>query len=161
MTTENANSGPRRATKEETKVLVFFYGSFMNRKVLAEGGCLPGRIEVARLFGFDVQTQPLVTLARSDHDCVYGILCEASHEELARLYGQEWVKAYVPEPVVVMALDGRLVPALCYIDPPRLPVKPERAYLERVVAPARELAFPAWYVARLERLHAEGSTTHP
>ncbi len=145
----------------EIKVPVFFYGSFMNRKVLAEGGYAPARVEVARLFGFDVQTQPLVTLTRSDHHCVYGILCEASHEELARLYGQDWVKAYLPEPVVVATLDGRWVPALCYIDPARRPVPPERAYLERVLAPARELSFPDWYLTRLARLSGEGGTARP
>lgn len=56
---------------------VFFYGSFINRDVLAASGLIPERVEVARLWGFDISIQPLANLVRSDECCVYGIVCEA------------------------------------------------------------------------------------
>jgi hypothetical protein len=136
----------------ETKVPVFFYGSFINKRVLAEGGYVPLKMEIAQLCGFDVRTQPLVTLVRSERDSVYGVLCDATHRELDHLYGQAWVQEYQPEPVVVVAAGGRLVPALCYIAPAHVVALPDRAYLERVLEPARELGFPSWYVQRLEAL---------
>jgi hypothetical protein len=132
------------------KVRVFFYGSFINRKVLAEGGFVPERVEVARLWGFDIRIQPLANLVRSDRHCVYGITCEATHAELAKLYGQGWVGTYLPEAVLIQTEDGRLMPALCYIAPPA-PAAPAAAdYVERIAGPAREYGFPDWYVARLQ-----------
>ena len=69
----------------EPKVWVFFYGSFINREVLAAGGFVPERVEVVRLGGFDIRMQPLANLVRSDERCVYGIACEATHAELEQL----------------------------------------------------------------------------
>jgi hypothetical protein len=133
------------------KAWVFFYGSFLNRRVLVDGGLTPEDVEVARLWGFDVRVQPLANLVRADGLCVYGIVCRATHAELARLYGQPWVGTYLPEAVLVESAGGRLLPALCYLapDPPVAPAAGD--YLDRIVGPAREYGFPEWYVARLER----------
>jgi hypothetical protein len=62
---------------DEPKVWVFFYGSFINVKVLARGGFKPDRIEVARLSGFDnegggvVASGPPAEVARftNSYDC--------------------------------------------------------------------------------------------
>jgi hypothetical protein len=138
----------------QPRVRVFFYGSFINRRVLAEGGFVPERVEAARLWGFDIRIQPLASLVRSDRHCVYGILCEATHAELARLYGQAWVGTYLPEAVLVEGEGGRLLPALCYLAPSP-PVAPAAGdYLDRIIGPAREYGFPEWYLARLESFRA-------
>jgi AIG2-like family len=135
----------------EPKVWVFFYGSFINRSVLAEAGFAPERVEVARLWGFDIVVDTLATLVRSDRHSVYGILCEATHADLRRLYGQDWLGgAYLPEAVLVETAGGWLVPALCYIAPTRPPDPPDDDYVSRITGPAREYGFPAWYVERLE-----------
>src|SRR5919198_2892435 len=108
----------------ERKVWVFFYGSFINRRVLAEVGFVPEEVRVARLWGFDIRIGPLANLVPSERGCVWGVLCRASHAELARLYGQAWVGTYLPEAVLVEDSDGALVPALCYIAPPAEPAPP-------------------------------------
>jgi len=111
--------------------LVFFYGSFINRRVLAHGGLDAQRLEIARLWGFDILIETLATLVRSDRHCVYGVLTGASHTALAQLYGQGWLgNAYVPEAVVVETTDRRLVPALCFIAHERPPARPADDYLE-------------------------------
>jgi hypothetical protein len=134
------------------KVRVFFYGSFINRQVLAKGGLVPERVEVGRLWGFDIAIETLATLVRSDQHCVYGIFCEATHDELRRLYGQDWLGgAYLPEAVLVEAGEGRLVPSLCFIATTRPPARPADDYLDWIIGPAREYGFPSWYIARLER----------
>jgi hypothetical protein len=103
---------------DEPKVWVFFYGSFINREVLARGGFVPDRIEVARLSGFDILVETLATLVRTDRHCVYGIVCQATHGELRGLYGQDWLGGtYLPEAVLVETEGGRLPPALRYIAP--------------------------------------------
>lgn len=118
----------------EPKVRVFFYGSFINPHVLAKGGFVPDRIDLARLWGFDILIETLATLVRSDRHCVYGIICEATHAELRSLYGQDWLGGtYLPEAVLAEAGDGRLMPA-SVTSPP-------------VVRPR----VPAWYIERVER----------
>src|SRR5262245_2360875 len=138
----------------EPKVRVFFYGSFINRAVLAEAGLVPERVEVARLWGFDIRIQPLANLVRSDQHCVYGVICQATHAELARLYSQAWVSTYLPEAVMVETEGGRLLPALCYIAPSPTPAPAAGDYIDRIAGPAREYGFPDWYIDRLESFRA-------
>ena len=135
----------------QPKVRVFFYGSFINREVLAKGGFVPAKVEVARLWGFDVLIETLATLVRSERYCVYGIVCEATHAELRSLYGQDWLGGtYLPEPVLVEMGGGLVAPALCYIAPTRPPARPVDDYVDWITGSAREYGFPDWYIARLE-----------
>src|SRR5207248_1131251 len=85
----------------------------INRQVLAGAGVVPDEVRVARLWGFDVRVGPLANLVPSERGCAYGILCRATHAELARLYGQAWVGTYLPEAVLVEAPGGALSPPLC------------------------------------------------
>jgi hypothetical protein len=132
------------------QVRVFFYGSFINRQVLAAVGLVPDRVEVVRLWGFDIHYQPLITLVPSDRTCVYGIICETTHAELDRLYHQEWLGTYLPEAVIVQTQEGRLLPALSYIAPEGPAATPAGDYVDRITGPARDYGFPDWYVKHLE-----------
>jgi hypothetical protein len=134
----------------EPTVWVFFYGSFINRDVLKQAGYVPDRFEVARLNGFDIQIRPLANLVRSGRHCVYGIVAPATHEQLRRLYSQDWVGTYLPEAVLVETPDGTLRPALCFIAPSPEERPAADDYIDRIVGPARKYGFPDWYVARLE-----------
>jgi len=141
-------------------VRVFFYGSFINRRVLADVDLLPADIEVARIWGFDIRIQPLANLVRSERHSVYGIVCKTTHRELDRLYTQDWVGTYLPEAVLVETQGGRLIPALCYIAPEMEPAPAADDYVDRIVDPARKYGFPGWYIERLENFRngaADGS----
>jgi AIG2-like family len=142
-------------SRETKKVQVFFYGSFIDREILARVDYRPDKWQVARLDGFDIALRPLATLEPSDRDCVYGILAAATHAALGRLYGEEWVHAYLPRAVVVTTPDGALHSALCYIATSRTGDAPFHNYLDHILSPARELGFPQWYVERLQRLDHE------
>ena len=135
-------------------VWVFFYGSFINLDVLKQVGYVPERYEVARLHGFDIQIRPLANIVWSDSDSVYGIVALATHADLERLYGQDWVGTYLPHPVVVSVTGGTLRPALTYIAPDMKPKPPVDDYVDRIIGPARRLGFPDWYVERLEKERA-------
>ena len=137
---------------ETPKAQVFFYGSFINRDVLAKGGLIVDRFEIVRAWGFDIRIQTLATLVRSERHCVYGILVTATPGQLQRLYGQDWLgQAYVPEAIVVETPDGRLVPTLCYIAHGLPPARPAPDYVDWIVNAAREAGFPPWYIERLKR----------
>jgi hypothetical protein len=140
----------------EPVVWTFFYGSFINREVLQKAGYVPERCEVAKLSGFDIRIQPLANLVRSDQHCVYGIVAPATHEQLRRLYAQDWVGTYLPEPVLVETVDGKWRPALCYIAPAPEPRPAADDYIDRIVGPARQYGFPDWYIARLESFRPQG-----
>jgi hypothetical protein len=138
----------------EAHVFVFFYGSYMNRAVLAEIGLAPKTWEVASLPGFDIRISPRANLVRSPGEVVFGVLAEATHAELDRLYAHArnvLGGVYLPEAVLVPRQSGAWQTALCYIAPHMVERKAELAYVERILQPARELRFPAWYLARLER----------
>ena len=137
----------------ERKVWVFFYGSYINFGVLQEAGLVPGQWEVGLLHGFDIRIQPRANLVPSEGHCVYGIVATATHAELARLYAHArdvLGEVYLPEAVLVQTLDGKWLPALCYLCPQMQPRPAEDDYVERIAGPARAYGFPGWYVARIE-----------
>jgi hypothetical protein len=137
----------------EPKVRTFFYGSYMNPAVLREVELVPARFEVARLDGYDIRIEPRANLVSSTQDCVYGVLAEATHAELARLYSHAkdvLGETYLPHPVLTQIGSGAWVPALCYIAPSMVPRPPDPAYVDRIVQPARAFGFPEWYIRRLE-----------
>lgn len=141
----------------DTGVTVFFYGSYMNLDVLKEVDLVPDRVEVARLPGFEISIRPLANLIRSDRDAVHGILVSATHRELVRLYAHArdvLGGTYLPYPVVAHTLDGKLVPALCYIASDLEARPAANDYVDRILKPAREHKFPAWYIQRLESFRA-------
>jgi hypothetical protein len=130
-------------------VTTFFYGSYINREVLAEVDLRPALLEVARLPGYQISIRPLANLVTSDRHCVYGVLAPATHAELDRLYrhAREVLgRTYLPHPVLAHALDGKVEAALCYIAPSLAPGQADPAYVRRILAPAREYGFPPWYL---------------
>src|SRR5262249_47865962 len=144
--------GPNTPNVENRRVNVFFYGSFINPDVLARVGYYADKSEVARLDGFHIALRPLATLVPSDQHCVYGVLAAATHDQLEKLYGEEWVRDYKPEAVIVRTRDDAIHPALCYIAWKQTGEAPFEDYLNHIIQPARQLVFPAWYVERLQRL---------
>jgi hypothetical protein len=137
----------------EPKVRTFFYGSYMNPAVLLEAQFVPQRFEAARLDGYDIRIAPRANLVASQQHCVYGVLVEATHSELSRLYAHAkdvLGETYLPHPVLTQAVSGAWWPALCYIAPSMVPRAPDPAYVDRIVRPARQLGLPDWYIARLE-----------
>jgi hypothetical protein len=134
-------------------VAVFFYGSYMNPTVLREADYAPGRMDVARLPGFDIRIAPRANLVRSPDSIVYGLLTAATHAELSRLYAHAkdvLGEVYLPEAVLVQTLDAAWRPALCYICHDMTPRTAEAAYVDRILAPARTHRFPEAYLKRLE-----------
>ena len=137
----------------EPRVWVFFYGSYMNLDVLREVDLVPGECEVATLVGFDISIRPRANLIASDQHLVYGIVATATHSELGRLYDHArdvLGETYLPQAVLVQERSGNWRAALCYIAPQMRPRPAARDYVDRIIKPAREFAFPSWYIARLE-----------
>jgi hypothetical protein len=139
----------------ERFITVFFYGSYIDRNVLAEVSVSPLRWEVGRLAGYELVVQPRANLNRSEADTVYGVVASATHTELQRLYTEHSLGAleepYFPEAVLVESLTGSWMPALCYIAHSMPPRPAASVYIDRIVASASGLGFPAWYIERIRR----------
>src|SRR5262249_53927104 len=122
----------------EAQVHVFFYGSYMNRAVLAEVGLAPKTWEVASLPGFDIRIAPRANLVRSPGEVVFGVLAAATHTELDRLYAHArnvLGEVYLPEAVLVHTQRSVWQPALCYIATHMIERSAELAYVERILLP--------------------------
>ena len=102
-------------------VAVFFYGSYMNRAVLAEAGLTPHSWEVATLAGFDIHIGPRANLVAAPGTSVWGILATATHDELERLYahardvlGEIYLPHPVPKTATPLARPGvSTLPTIC------------------------------------------------
>lgn len=132
------------------RVWVFFYGTFLNEEVCANVGVRLEAAEPAQLAGFDIEIAPLANLVRSDQHTVFGVIARVSHDDLARLYAQDWVGTYLPEAVVVVTRGDRLLPVLTYIKPEMSRAQAADDYIDRIVEPGRRFGFPSWYLQRLE-----------
>ena len=131
-------------------VWVFYYGSFIDLEVLAGSNVNPTAVEVGWVSGFDIAIGPLATMVPAEGSVVYGILARTTHEELTRLYSQDWVAEYAPEAVIVTKIDRQLVPALCYIAAPARTGPAKKEYIDKIAGAGRKWGFPAWYVERIE-----------
>lgn len=83
--------------------------------------------------GFDIHLCPHACITRSAQHSIYGIMVKATHEELNRMYSADGVGVFLPEAVLVEALDGTLRPAMCYIPPAPANEPPDLDYLEKLL----------------------------
>lgn len=138
---------------DDERVWIFFYGTFMSPRVLAEQGVSAGVVVPARLNGYALTICPRVNLARSDRSCVYGALAALTHTDLSTIYSnleERFGLTYLPEAVVAETLDGSLRPALCYLAPHMIEGDAEPAYIHQLAECVRELGLPDWYADFVE-----------
>jgi len=134
------------------KVFTFFYGSYLNPEVLKEVNIFLDKWEVAKLPGFDIIIKPYANLIKSSRDSVYGILTQLTHMELKRLYSHAenvFHELYEPEAVLIQTADDKWVTALCYICHNMNENNADKNYIDRIIQPAKEYGFPAWYLEKL------------
>lgn len=132
------------------RIAVFFYGSFMRPDVMARAEFTPADVEVAQLNGYDICLDPHANVFPSPMHNVYGIVVQASHADLERMYSISGVGSFLPEAVLVTMNDGRWLPAMCYMPPSRSNIPPDQPYLARLIEAAQLRGLPGDYVARLQ-----------
>ena len=64
----------------------FLYGGLINPNVMKRVGFHATKQIRAWLHGFDLRISPLVNLVQSEGDIVFGLLLEATHDQLAHVY---------------------------------------------------------------------------
>ena len=136
--------GPRQ-------VIGFYYGLFMDARVLREAGTEPSDFRRAYVEDFALRIGRRATLVPAPRARAYGMLIALTHSELDQLYGGQGLEDYRPEAVMAHPLEGEVVPALCY-NLPRAPEPGERnpEYAQRLRKVLTELGFPPEYVETLD-----------
>jgi hypothetical protein len=131
----------------------------MNPAVLAKADVHPAEVRAAQLPGWDLQIAPHATLVPAIGRSVFGVLACLTHADLEKLYTQDsfGLGTYLPEAVLVSDLEGRFVPALTYVAWEIEGGAPSAEYIGKIIAVARELRFPEWYVKRIESFLPAGT----
>ena len=132
------------------KIDVFFYGLFMDERLLREKGCSEANLRPAHLPGFTLHIGNRATLVPSQSGIVFGLIGSLSHAELDNLYSDPSVQDYRPEPVLAYLNDDEPLAALCFnlVEPPSL-AEQNADYAKKLRALAESLNFPADYIASI------------
>lgn len=97
------------------KIDGFFYGLFMDERMLREAGVHPSNPRRAYVSDWALRIGDRACLVPSEGDRAYGMLIALTHDELEVLYGAPGLEDYRPEAVLAHCLDGEdRVPALCF-----------------------------------------------
>lgn len=130
---------------------IFFYGLFMEPRLLRELGLHPALVGPAQLPGYQLRIGNRASLIPSPQSSVYGMLMELSDEEAMALYSAPDVSDYRPEEVHAVLLEGRtLLAARCYNLPAdKLGEGKDAEYAEQLSALVLRLGFPAAYARQV------------
>jgi len=130
------------------RVLIFFYGLFMDEQLLRTTGVDPRNPRRASAAGYSLRIVKRAQLLPDPAGRAQGIAMELTHEEIARLYSDPTVSMYRPEAVVIDFEDGGSAPALCFnLVETQRPEESNAAYAAKWRDIAQRLALPPDYIA--------------
>ena len=132
-------------------VRVFFYGLFMDEKLLRSRELHPHDLDNAWVEGWSLRIGQRATLVPDPHRRVYGRVMSLTMSELDRLYVDPTVREYRPVPVLARLERGDAIPALCYILPnPPDPSEHNAEYAGKLRAVARSIGLPNEYIESIQ-----------
>ena len=133
------------------RIDVFFYGLFMDSALLRARGFDPAAERKALLRDFRLVIGRRATVVRSHGGEVHGVVMSLETAELARLYSDPALSAYVPVEVQVHADDGPAIAAQCYVLP-KEPAPSERneGYAATLRETAVRVGLPTDYIGSIE-----------
>ena len=127
-------------------VRVFFYGLFMDESLLATKGIKPTDISVGFVAGYGLRIGERATLVRRPNGRAYGAIMDIALNEATKLYAEESVADYLPEPVTVELMDGTEVEVTCYNLPSAKVTGTNKAYAKSLLQVASRLGLPDAYL---------------
>ena len=130
---------------------IFFYGLFMDERLLATKGITPTSNVVGYVDDFDLRIGERATLIRHTGGRAYGVVMDISPGDARDLYSADSVADYLPELVTVETLDGSRLDAACYNLPPDKVTGTNKAYAKSLLELATKLALPESYLDQISR----------
>ena len=140
---------------------IFFYGLFMDERLLATKGIQPSAVNPGFVDGYALRIGERATLVRRPDSRAYGAMMVITPSEATRLYAEESVADYMPEPVIVELMDGTQVEATCYNLPRDKVAGTNKDYAEILLDLATRLNFPAAYLDEIKQAMKSQSSTRP
>jgi hypothetical protein len=132
-------------------IMVFFYGLYMDESLLGSMGAHPTEATIGYVDGFRLHIGKRATLLPEAGSRAYGVLMQITPEEVAALYSEQSVAAYVAEPVVVRMPGDVCVPATCYNLPGAMLTGTNPEYATALLALATRLGFPDSYLEHIRK----------
>jgi hypothetical protein len=134
-------------------IRIFFYGLFMDARLLREKGLHPTLVGPAELPGYQIHIGNRASLIPSRQSTSYGMLIDLPGEEATTLYSAPDVSDYRPDNVNAILLNDRTTQtSRCYNLPPdKLGVGTNAEYAEQLSALVLELGFPPAYASEIAR----------
>ena len=139
---------------------VFFYGLFMDENLLATKGIKPSEVRLGFVDGYVLDIGERATLLRRPDSRAYGVLMDIAASDATKLYAEDSVADYLPEPVVVELLDGTQVDATCYNLPGEKVSGTNIEYAEMLLKLATRLRFPDSYLDQIRRARTSTPTVN-
>ena len=130
---------------------IFFYGLFMDVKLLQDMGFDPEVVGPAELQDYRIRIGNKATLVADAGFCSYGIVMRLPEDQAAALYAAPGVADYVPEEVdVVLLTTCDVLKAWCYNLPPdKVGGGVNTEYAEKLSRLLLDLGFPSGYAQEI------------
>jgi hypothetical protein len=132
-------------------VKVFFYGLFMDERLLASKGIEPSEVCPGFVEGYGLHIGKRATLVRRPGSRAYGVMMDIDPGEAAALYAEESVADYLPEQVNVELMDSTQVEATCYNLPGDKVTGANKEYAKSLLDLATRLDFPDHYLDQIRQ----------
>jgi hypothetical protein len=132
-------------------VRVFFYGLFMDERLLAAKGIKPTNISLGFVDGYGLRIGERATLVRRPKGRAYGAVMDIAPNEATALYAEDSVADYLPGPVTVELMDGTEIEATCYNLPGAKVTGTNKVYAESLLQVASRLGLPDSYLDEIKR----------
>ena len=136
---------------------VFFYGLYMDSRLLEGMGFHPESCEKAKLGHYRIHIGDRATLIPDPGSTAYGVLMTLPGDEAEKLYARPEVAGYEAERVDVTLLDDESIQAaVAYILPEEaLGADPNTGYAKRLATLVTELGLPSTYAQIISRFGSD------
>jgi len=132
-------------------VRVFFYGLFMDESLLTSKVIKPADVSIGFVDGYRLRIAERATLVHHFDGRAYGAMMDIVAGEATKLYAEESVEDYLPEPVTVELMDGTQAEATCFNLPSDKVTAANKEYAESLLHIATRLGFPDFYLEQIRR----------
>ena len=99
---------------EERFLEVFFYGLYMDPKLLATKGVVPRNPRKALVADYSLRVGKAATLLRQKGGTASGMAYSMTHKEIESLYRGAGLANYAPEALLAVLETGERIPVLCF-----------------------------------------------
>lgn len=123
----------------------------MDESLLATKGIAPSAVSLGFVDGYGLRIGERATLVRRPDSRAYGAMMDITPSEATKLYAEESVADYLPEPVIVELLDGTEVEATCYNLPIDKVTGVNKEYADLLLDLATRLDFPDSYLDQIRQ----------